>query len=183
MKRCPTCNQQFTDEWLTFCTQDGTSLVEVGTSVTEPPPTLWRPPPMPPSVSPTEQPTLDMPGRYQPPPAPMSPPQPLQPGWMPPPPPAYPVAPQQSLAIASLVMGIVSITAGLCCYFGILTGPIAFILGIVSLVQIKNDPTKYGGKGFAIGGVVTGGLYVLILVAMILFYGLYGIGLLMSGGG
>ena len=29
MKRCPTCNQQFTDEWLTFCTQDGTSLVDV----------------------------------------------------------------------------------------------------------------------------------------------------------
>jgi hypothetical protein len=27
MKRCPTCNQTFTDEWLTFCTQDGSSLV------------------------------------------------------------------------------------------------------------------------------------------------------------
>ncbi len=29
MRRCPKCNQEFADEWLTFCTQDGTSLVEV----------------------------------------------------------------------------------------------------------------------------------------------------------
>lgn len=178
MKRCPTCNQEFTDEWLTFCTQDGMSLVEVGPSATEPPPTLWRSPPMPPSVSPTEQPTLDMPGAYRPPPAPVSSPQPLQPSWMPPPPPAYPVAPQQSLAIASLILGIVSVTVGWCCSFGILTSPIALIMGIIALVQIKNDPTKYGGKGFAIGGIVTGGLFFVILAAIIL---LYGIGILMSG--
>jgi len=177
MKRCPTCNQEFTDEWLTFCTQDGTSLVEVGVEATEPPPTLWRAPPMPPSVSPTEQPTLDMPGRYQP-PAPLSSPKPLQSGWTPPPPPAYPVAPQQSLAIASLVLGIVSITIGWCCSFGILTAPIALVLGIISLVQIKNEPAKYGGKGLAIGGVIMGGLYILVFAAIIL---LYGIGILMGG--
>jgi hypothetical protein len=177
MKRCPTCNQQFTDEWLTFCTQDGTSLVETAPLTTDPPPTLVRPP-MPPSVSPSEQPTLDMPGSYRPPPAPFSQPQPLQSGWMPPPPPAYPVAPQQSLAVASLILGIVSVTVGWCCSFGILTSPIALILGIISLVQIKNDPMKYGGKGFAIGGIVAGGLYVLIFAAIIL---LYGIGILMSG--
>jgi hypothetical protein len=88
------------------------------------------------------------------------------------------VAPQQSLAIASLVLGIVSITVGWCCSFGILTAPIALVMGIISFVQIKNDPTKYGGKGMAIGGMVTGGLYILIIVGIIL---LYGIGILMSG--
>jgi hypothetical protein len=178
MKRCPTCNQEFTDEWLTFCTQDGSSLVDVPSPTTEPPPTVWRTPPMPPSVSPTEQPTLDMPGRYQPPPAPVSSLQPGQPPWLPPPPPAYPVAPQQSLAVASLVLGIVSMTIGWCCYFGILTAPVSVIMGIVALVQIKNEPLKYGGKGFAIGGIVTGGLYFVILVGIII---LYGIGIIMSG--
>jgi hypothetical protein len=187
MKRCPTCNQTFTDEWLTFCTQDGTSLVEATGSSTEPPPTLWRQPPMPPSVSPTEQPTLDMPDRYQPPSALASTPQSLQPGWQPspqpigwtpPPPPAYPVAKQQSLAAASLILGIVSITVGWCCSFGVLTAPIALVLGIISLVQIKNEPTKYGGKGLAIGGIVTSGMYLLGILAIIL---LYGIGILMSG--
>ncbi len=176
MKRCPKCNTDFTDEWLTFCTQDGTTLVDVEASSIDPPPTLLSPK-LPPSVSPAEQPTLDMPGRYNP-PAEYIPPSPLQSGWTPPPPPAYPVQPQQSLAVASLVLGIVSITVGWCCSFGILTGPVALVLGIVALVQIKNDPAKYGGKGFAIGGIVTGGLYFVILALIIL---LYGIGIAMSG--
>lgn len=178
MKRCPSCNQEFSDEWLTFCTQDGTSLIEVEASAPEPPPTLWRSPPMPPSVSPTEQPTLDMPDAYRPPLAGFNQPQPLQAGWTPPPPPAYPLAPQQGLAIASLALGIVSITVGWCCSFGILTSPIAIVLGIISLVQIKNGPTRYGGKGMAIGGIVTGGLYFVILALIIL---LWGFGIFMSG--
>jgi hypothetical protein len=180
MKRCPKCNQEFADEWLTFCTQDGTSLVDVAAPTNEPPPTLLQPP-MPPSVSPAEQPTLDMPGRYSPPPVQFSDPpfpQPLQSGWMPPPPPAYPTAPNQSLAVASLVLGLVSITFGWCCSIGLLTSPVAIALGIVSLVQIKNSPTKYGGKPFGIGGIVTGGLYFAILALIIL---LYGIGFILSG--
>lgn len=176
MKRCPKCYQEFTDEWLTFCTQDGTSLVDVELSTIEPPPTLLSPA-MPPSVSPTEQPTLDMPGRYNP-PAQYIPPAPLQSGWTPPPPPAYPINPQQSLAVASLVLGIVTMTIGWCCSIGILTGPVGIVLGIVSLVQIKNDPTRYGGKGLAIGGIVTGGLYFVILALIIL---LYGVGILLGG--
>lgn len=176
MKRCPTCNQTFTDEWLTFCTQDGTSLVDAGVSPQEPPPTLMAPA-MPPSVSPSEQPTLDLPGG-SPPPARFSAPQSLESGWNPPPPPARVSAPQQSLAALSLVLGIVSVTVGWCCYFGVLTGPIAIGLGIYSLTQIKNNPTQYGGKGLAIGGIVTGGLYFVFVALIILIYGL---SFLMSG--
>lgn len=170
MRRCPKCNQEFADEWLTFCTQDGTSLIDVPVSTTEPPPTLYSQA-MPPSVSPTEQPTLDMPGKYS---APVSyqPPAPLQAGWTPPPPPAFPTKPQQSLAVASFVLGMVSITVGWCCSFGVLTAPIALILGIVALVQIKGDPARNGGKGFAIGGIVTGGLYFVVIALIILLYGI-----------
>jgi len=81
-----------------------------------------------------------------------------------------------SLAAASLVLGIASVTIGLCCYFGILTAPTALILGIVALVQIKNDPAKYGGKGLAIGGIVTSIVYFVILAVMILFWGLVSLG-------
>jgi hypothetical protein len=171
MKRCPRCNQEFTDEWLTFCTQDGTSLVDVEASQSEPPPTLFSPA-LPPSVSPMEQPTLDMPGRYQPPPALYNAPPPLQSGWMPPPPPPYPTSGQQGLAVTSLVFGIVSMTLGLCCYFGVLTGPVALVLGIVALVQIKNDPTKYSGKGMAIAGIATGSLAFVFAALVILFNGI-----------
>ena len=188
MKRCPRCNQEFTDEWLTFCTQDGTSLVDVPVSQSEPPPTVFQPPPMPPSVSPTEQPTLDMPGRFVPPPPPSYvPPQPMQSGWAPPsspsgwsapPPPPYPVSPQTSLAVTSMILGITSITLGFCCYFGVLTAPVALALGIASLVQIKNHPNRYGGKGMAISGIIMGALYFVLIVLIMM---LYGLGLLMGG--
>jgi hypothetical protein len=62
-------------------------------------------------------------------------------------------------------------TLGLCCYFGILTGPAAVVLGIIALVQIKNDPMKYSGKGMAIAGIVTGGLYFVVLAVIVLLYG------------
>jgi hypothetical protein len=169
MKRCPKCNTEFADEWLTFCTQDGTSLVEVEKSTMEPPLTLLGPE-LPPSVSPAEQPTLDLPGPYAP-PAQYIPPTPQPSGWTPPPPPPYPSSRQQGLAITSLVLGILSMTLGLCCYFGILTGPAAVVLGIIALVQIKNDPQKYSGKGLAIGGIVTGGLYFALLAVIVLIYG------------
>ena len=172
MKRCPTCHQEFTDEWLTFCTQDGTSLIEVQPSPYEPPPTIPYPA-MPPSVSPSEEPTLDLPDAYKPPQAQIGAQQPLQSGWQPPPPPAaYSTAPQQSLAIASLVLGVVTVTVGWCCYFGVLTSPISIGLGIFSLSQIKNNPKQYGGKGMAIAGIVTGALYFVFVALIILIYGL-----------
>jgi uncharacterized protein DUF4190 len=176
MRRCPRCHQEFTDEWLTFCTQDGTSLVDVEVSANEPPPTLVSPL-MPPSVSPNEQPTLDMPEPYSP-PAQYIPPPPVGSPWKPPPPPAYPMGKQQSLATASMVLGIFSLTLGWCCSFGVLTAPLAIVLGIVSLVQIKNDPGKFAGKGMAITGVATGSVYFIIFALIMM---LYGIGILMGG--
>ncbi|HWN08568.1 MAG TPA: DUF4190 domain-containing protein [Pyrinomonadaceae bacterium] len=170
MKRCPTCNQQFTDEWLTFCTSDGTSLVEVRGS-TEPPPTFAYPP-IPPTVARSEEPTLDFPDAYKPPPVPaiVLPPSPA--GWQAPPPPPFIATQQNSMAAISLVLGIVSMTIGWCCSFGVLTAPVAIALGIAALVQIRNNPTRYGGKGMAIGGIATGGLYIVFMVLMFLFYGI-----------
>jgi hypothetical protein len=172
MKRCPTCNQQFTDEWLTFCTHDGTSLIEVKGVSAEPPPTFVYPA-IPPTVARSEEPTLDLPDAYTPPPVPSTA-RPTSPvGWQPPPPPPpFIAAQQQNMAAFSLVLGIISITLGWCCSFGVLTAPVAVGLGIAALVQIKNNPSRYTGKGMAIGGIVTGGLYLAFLVLLILFYGI-----------
>ena len=184
MKRCPKCNQVFDEEWLSFCTHDGTALIDTSALSQEPPPTMMSPP-MPPSVSPSEQPTINLqtgggssqpPAPYSP-PTPMQqswqpPPQPMQSGWQPPPPPSYANKPKQGLAIASLILGIVSITIGLCCYVGTLTSPVAIVLGIISLVQIKNNSTENGGKPFAIVGIVLGALYFVVVGIIILIYGL-----------
>lgn len=173
MKRCPTCNQTFTDEWLTFCTQDGTSLITLEPSPNEPPPTVAYPPPMPPSVSPSEQATLELPGAYQPPVVQYIPPPAPQPVWTPSPAPVFGgPQPQKGLAITSMALGIVSVTIGWCCSFGVLTSPVAIGLGIFALIQIKNNPTKYGGKPFAIVGIAAGTLYLAFVFLMILIYGL-----------
>ncbi|HSP63560.1 MAG TPA: DUF4190 domain-containing protein [Pyrinomonadaceae bacterium] len=183
MRRCPKCNQVFDQEWLSFCTNDGTSLVDTSALPAEPPPTMMSPP-MPPSVSPSEQPTINLQtgGASQPPtpyspPAPMqqawlSPSQPMQTGWQPPPPPAYSQQKKQGLAIASLILGLCSITVGWCCSLGLLTAPVGIVLGIVSLVQIKNNPNENGGKPLSITGIATGAAYLLFWVLIVLIYGI-----------
>jgi|SRR5882724_3761830 len=165
MKRCPTCNQTFDEEWLSFCTIDGTALVESGPLRSEPPPTI-RASAIP--TNPTGQPTFNLPGSYNQPPARPAPPTVPAPSWQPPPPPGYAVVPQQGLSVASLILGIFTITFGWC-YVGVLTGPIAIVLGIISLVQIKNNPQRNTGKPMAIAGIVTGGLYFVLIAIFILF--------------
>ncbi|MEQ1644241.1 MAG: DUF4190 domain-containing protein, partial [Pyrinomonadaceae bacterium] len=76
----------------------------------------------------------------------------------------------KTLAIVSLVLGIVS----LCCYVSPLTGLGALITGFMAMKNVNNDPAQYGGKGLAIAGMVTGGLFFLIGLAywiFILFFG------------
>lgn len=98
--------------------------------------------------------------------------------WQPPPPPAMMAGPSQSLAVSSMVLGLVSITLGWCCSFGLLTAPVAIVLGIYSLSQIKSQPTRHTGKPLAIAGIVSGGLYFVLLAVIVLIYGL---GILLSG--
>lgn len=71
-----------------------------------------------------------------------------------------PAKPRKGLAVASLVIGIISIpTLGL-----LMVGAIVgLILGIVAAVKASNQPQFYGGKGFAIGGIVTSVLSLLLI--------------------
>jgi hypothetical protein len=112
------------------------------------------------------------PADYQP------PPQSVPSTWQPPPPPRTVAGPSQSLAVWSMVLGLVSMTLGWCCSFGLLTAPVAIVLGIVALSQIKSQPNRYTGKPLAVTGIVSGGLYFVVLAVIILIYGL---GILLSG--
>lgn len=183
MKRCPTCNRTFEEEWLAFCTQDGTTLVEdspkidlQATMMAPPPPPAggWKPPsgdlgsggfqsqPAPPPAS-SPSGGFGSP-QYQP-------PQQMQGGWQPPPPPAYVQGPKQGLAIASMICGICTITIGWCCYLGVLSGPVAIGLGIYQLIQIKNKPDENGGKPFAIVGIATAAAYFVLLALFVIIWG------------
>ena len=167
MKRCPTCNRTFDEQWLAFCTEDGSTLVEIqGAPPTgEPPPTVRIPPAV--DTDPARQKPFDLPGSYNPPP-------PVTPAWQPPPPPPMRVsttAPKQGLAVATLILGIFSITIGWCCSLGLLTAPTAIVLGIVSLVQIKNDPAGNTGKPLSVTGIALSSAYLVFWILLVVLYG------------
>jgi hypothetical protein len=91
-------------------------------------------------------------------------------------PPTWPTTPQPedaspflqpqdtALATTSLVLGIIAIPA-VCICVGPLLGLVAVILGIVALVRVSNQPERFGGKGRAIGGIVTGSIGIMLIVA------------------
>jgi Domain of unknown function (DUF4190) len=187
MKRCPNCNRTFEEDWLAFCTQDGTTLIdESPAKPDEPPPTIMAPAPPP---SGWQQPSGGL-GSGQFPSQPIAPPPPpsnlaqpggfgslQQGGWQVPPPP-FVQAPKQGIAVASMICGIFSVTFGWCCYLGVITAPVAIGMGIYQLIQIKNKPDEVGGKPFAITGIATGSVYFLGLLIIILIYG----GMILLGG-
>jgi hypothetical protein len=58
------------------------------------------------------------------------------------------------LAVTSMILGIVSLPTSFF-LLGLLLAPIGFILGIVSVVKANKQPRVFGGKGFAIAGIIT----------------------------
>ncbi len=190
MKRCPSCNRTFIDENLSYCTDDGTPLVEQeGSSSFDPQATLLSPPP--PTTGNVNEPLPtqayragEMPGGMPEPHSwagpPSVPPAPApqswsgqqqqSPSWSPPPPPrpgfVAKKSQQNPLAIASLGVGVFSLTIGLCCYLGLLTGPVAVVLGIVAMIQMKNIEAAPSSKGMAIGGIATGALAMLVIMLL-----------------
>jgi hypothetical protein len=163
MKICPSCRQTYSDDDLNFCLTDGSFLTIVADSE---PKTIYMDPPrvtnqtnwgqqgfQPPTGFQNQQSIQNQPGNF-----------PNQPG-------NYPMrinSQEQTLPIISLVLGVIAVIIG-CCYGGIPLGAGAIITGVVALNQEKNDPTKYGGRGLAIAGIITGAVgFSLSLIIIIL---------------
>jgi len=180
MKYCPQCKRQFDEPWLSFCSDDGTPLIQELTpprdpnwdpSIREPKretkvddpseqKTQWLPrdAPLPGAwIAPDERPPINVPG-YQPPPAI---------------PPFRPTVtkPSQSVALASMITAIVGLMFWGC--FGPLPGIAAVVMGLVALSQIKKTPEKAGGKPYAITGIVIGTVTV-VFYLLILLWVLFG---------
>jgi hypothetical protein len=163
MKRCPNCNQTFEEDWLSFCTQDGATLIDEPVGSTEPPPTIMAS--APPQVSlPNEGAKWNLPPAH-----PQWQPPPVTPSWQPPPPPSYVQQPSKGLATAAMIIGIISITVGWLC-MGPVPAIVAIILGGVSLSQIKKTPDRVAGKQAAWVGIITGGITVLIYIGILIIY-------------
>lgn len=170
MKYCPQCKRQYTEEWLAFCSDDGTPLIEDLTPAKDP---NWDPKIREPKVdTASEQETqwlprdAPMPGAWV---APDERP-PMSPGpWQPPPPPMRPTQqPSQGLALASMIIGIIGVVTGWC--FGPIPGLLALVLGWMALSQIKKSPDKVSGKSYAVAGMILGGINVAFNLLFLLWF-------------
>jgi len=177
MKRCPKCGQSYTDPGINFCLNDGELLSRLTEPFFSSPFSDQRPTrdvdDSPPTVV-LDQSRTTNPTGWNPPVAPPVQYRPPQGQMFS----AYTTnaAPSQTLPVLSLVFGLCSLTVGWCCYSGMLLGPAAIVLGIIGLVQHKNNPELYGGRGLAIAGIATGIGYFVFLVIFALIYGLALIG-------
>jgi len=166
MKYCPTCNQRYTEAWLSFCPSDGSVLSESEVSPANPGSQATTPETPSPAQA-SERATLNLPrkpvvaGSWAMP----DEHQPVQPlVWHPPPLPVAAQPPSQALALASMITALAGWVVGC---FGPLPGIAALIMGLMALSQMKKSPERVGGKPLAWIGVAVGGITVLVYLGLI----------------
>lgn len=154
MKQCPRCNQTYTDDDLNFCLNDG----ELLTSFNDAPPTVFMDPP---------RVTGQTSWQNAPPPAPWQGSQNVQntPFGVP----AFAQSRDQTLPTIALVLGILSVLM-ICCYGGIWLGLPAAVVGFLGMRNADSDPTRYTGRGMAIGGMVLGIVSFLAFMGMMIVW-------------
>lgn len=75
-------------------------------------------------------------------------------------------------AVAGMVLGIFSLTIGLCCCcYGMPFNILGLIFSGIALAQINSNPGRYTGKGIAITGIVLCVISVFISLIMLIFLG------------
>lgn len=67
------------------------------------------------------------------------------------------------MAVASLVLGVLSLPTFGCLFVGAAAG---VVLGIVALTRASREPAVYGGKGMAIAGIATSALSLLVAIPL-----------------
>lgn len=81
-----------------------------------------------------------------------------------------PIRRTNSMAVTGMILGILALTLGLCCY-GFPFNILGLVFSVVGLVQINNHPELHEGKGLAITGIVLCVLSILVTLVMLLFFG------------
>ena len=173
IKRCPSCGQTYTDEAINFCLNDG-ELLSYLTDDT--PQTLFSGERQSPPFADDSAPTVLF----------NKPRVTNQTNWPTASPPAtwqsqtpnyqnqqfgianYPRSSDQTLPIASLILGIVSLSL-VCCMGGIWLGIPAVIVGYMGMTNADKDPSRYGGRGLAIAGMVLGVVTFLTSIGYLIF--------------
>lgn len=159
MKQCPVCKRTFDDDLLNFCLEDGELLV--GLSTDFPPKGISED--APPTI------VMDSPRITNP----YQAPAPLAHQWQQPGPPyAALVSLDDTMAKASLVLGVASVLL-ICCYGGLWLGIPAIVVGFIGWRRSQEDPSRFGGSGLSAAGIALGAvsLSATLLVLLLLMIG------------
>ncbi len=76
------------------------------------------------------------------------------------------------MAITGMILGIISLTFGLCCCYGLPFSVPGIIFSSVAISQINKDPQRQLGKGMAITGLVLSILAILVGVVLMILWGI-----------
>jgi uncharacterized membrane protein len=57
-------------------------------------------------------------------------------------------------AVTGLILGIFSVTFGLCCCYGLPFNLLGIIFSLIGLAQIQKHPETYSGRSLAIAGLI-----------------------------
>ncbi len=74
--------------------------------------------------------------------------------------------PSQTLAIVSLVAGILGLTV---CCGALVPSLVAVVLGFMARGKANSDPANYGGAGLALGGLITGVIGVIGSIIVLIY--------------
>ena len=74
-----------------------------------------------------------------------------------------------SLALMGMLMGVLSITCGMCCCYGMPFNLLGIVFSLIALAQIRNDPRSQEGWGLAVAGLVLSLLSFLLAVLFFAF--------------
>ena len=66
----------------------------------------------------------------------------------------------KTLPTISLVLGVLGFLL-VCCYGGFPVGAAAVITGYLGMKNADSDPSRYGGRGLAVGGMILGAVALL----------------------
>jgi len=163
MKQCPRCQQTYSDDALNFCLNDGELLT---TFQQEPASPRFEDPPTMILDQARRTNPINWPGTASPPAQWTGGQQQMQAhpaGMMG----SYAAKRDSTLPTIALIIGILSLPL-VCCYGGLWLGLPAAILGYMGMRNADRDPSRYGGRGMAIGGMVLGIIGVLSTIAFII---------------
>ncbi|HLP77717.1 MAG TPA: GYF domain-containing protein [Candidatus Paceibacterota bacterium] len=76
-----------------------------------------------------------------------------------------------NMAILGLIFGMIAITFGLCCCYGLPFNLLGLIFSLIGYSETRKAPEIYNGQGIAIAGIVISVLSLLLMIGLGMVFG------------